>query len=159
MRYDHSPASVTGEQYPTFEVRLTDAPDTSAGPDALDVRIGASNMTNVHTLSPGQLFVLFRAIGNRLADSGDIDSDLWFRMQHMEPRGHRPEIGHHRAAAARGLGVKIPVPVDFPVRPLVAGQPAKDRMTCGTCHRSWDDAVVTEWTPAPSGRCPFEYFH
>lgn len=31
--------------------------------------------------------------------------------------------------------------------------------TCGECGRSWDDAVVTGWTPAPSARCPFEYEH
>jgi hypothetical protein len=32
-------------------------------------------------------------------------------------------------------------------------------MTCGACGRSWDDAVVTAWTPAPSARCPFEHDH
>lgn len=31
--------------------------------------------------------------------------------------------------------------------------------TCGTCLRSWDDSKPTSLTPAPSGRCPFEYFH
>ena len=30
---------------------------------------------------------------------------------------------------------------------------------CGNCGRLWDDAVITSWTPAPSGRCPFEYEH
>jgi hypothetical protein len=29
-------------------------------------------------------------------------------------------------------------------------------VTCGNCGRSWDDTISTEWTPAPSGRCPFE---
>lgn len=51
------------------------------------------------------------------------------------------------------------VPADFPVQPLAPGAQAKDRMTCGTCGRSWDDAIATGWTPAPAGRCPFEYFH
>ncbi len=51
------------------------------------------------------------------------------------------------------------IPADFPVRPLGPNDPAKDRVTCGTCGRSWDDAIGTEWTPAPSARCPFEYFH
>jgi hypothetical protein len=51
------------------------------------------------------------------------------------------------------------VPADFPVQPLRSGQAAKDRVTCGTCGLSWDDAIATTWTPAPSGRCPFEYFH
>ena len=31
--------------------------------------------------------------------------------------------------------------------------------TCGTCGRSWDNAVSTELTPTPSARCPFEYDH
>lgn len=35
----------------------------------------------------------------------------------------------------------------------------KDAVTCGTCHRTWDDAVVTSVTPAPSARCPFEAWH
>lgn len=30
---------------------------------------------------------------------------------------------------------------------------------CGTCGRGWDDSVSTSVTPAPSGRCPFEYEH
>lgn len=51
------------------------------------------------------------------------------------------------------------IPDTHPVRPLADGDPAVDRVTCGTCGRSWDDAVVTEWTPAPSARCPFEYWH
>lgn len=53
----------------------------------------------------------------------------------------------------------IPVPADFSVRPLQPGDVAKDKMTCGTCGRSWDDAVSTQWTPVPAGRCPFEPFH
>lgn len=31
--------------------------------------------------------------------------------------------------------------------------------TCNTCGRSWDDAFITGRTPAPAGRCPFEYEH
>jgi hypothetical protein len=34
-----------------------------------------------------------------------------------------------------------------------------DIVTCGSCGLSWDDAISTSWTPAPSGRCPFEYQH
>ena len=30
---------------------------------------------------------------------------------------------------------------------------------CGHCYRSWDDAHASSLTPAPSGRCPFEYAH
>ncbi len=31
----------------------------------------------------------------------------------------------------------------------------KDPATCGTCHRTWDDAIVTSITPSPSALCPF----
>jgi hypothetical protein len=31
--------------------------------------------------------------------------------------------------------------------------------TCGHCHRSWNDAAISELTPVPAGRCPFEYAH
>ncbi len=51
------------------------------------------------------------------------------------------------------------VPSDRPVRPLRKGQKAKDRVTCGTCGLSWDDAEPRGLTPAPSARCPFEPFH
>jgi hypothetical protein len=37
--------------------------------------------------------------------------------------------------------------------------PESDVTTCGACERSWDDAVITAWTPTPSARCPFEYDH
>lgn len=39
------------------------------------------------------------------------------------------------------------------------GQPIVDIATCGHCGRSWDDAMVSHLTPAPAGRCPFEYDH
>ena len=55
------------------------------------------------------------------------------------------------------------IPKSFPVKPLRRGtrayREAKDLATCGTCGRSWDDAIVTSWTPSPAARCPFENFH
>lgn len=39
------------------------------------------------------------------------------------------------------------------------GKVIKDMATCGVCGRTWNDALITGWTPAPSGRCPFEYWH
>lgn len=30
---------------------------------------------------------------------------------------------------------------------------------CGHCGRSWDNSKPTTWTPTPSARCPFEYWH
>lgn len=52
-----------------------------------------------------------------------------------------------------------PIPKDFPVQPLKPKQKATDKATCGYCGLSWDDGKVTSMTPAPSARCPFEYFH
>jgi hypothetical protein len=52
------------------------------------------------------------------------------------------------------------IPADFEVQPIDPDDPtAIDPATCGTCGLTWDDGVSTSWTPAPSGRCPFEYFH
>lgn len=43
---------------------------------------------------------------------------------------------------------------------VVEVDPADIRATvCGACGRAWDDSVATAWTPAPAGRCPFEYEH
>lgn len=39
------------------------------------------------------------------------------------------------------------------------GHPIVDVATCGHCGRSWNDALSSSVTPAPSGRCPFEYEH
>lgn len=39
------------------------------------------------------------------------------------------------------------------------GRPIVEVATCGTCGRSWNDAAISSVTPAPSGRCPFEYDH
>ena len=39
------------------------------------------------------------------------------------------------------------------------GKVIENISTCGTCGRRWNDAMITGWTPAPSGRCPFEYWH
>lgn len=59
----------------------------------------------------------------------------------------------------RGAGVVLAVPEDFPVAVLAPDEAAGDRVRCGRCERSWDDAVATAYTPAPGGRCPFEAFH
>ena len=50
-----------------------------------------------------------------------------------------------------------PIPKDFPVRPTKKKGP--HIATCGYCKLSWDDSKVTSYTPTPSARCPFEYFH
>lgn len=65
-----------------------------------------------------------------------------------------PHTGQPRRAS-----VVEEIPAHWPVRPIRPVPGDLEVMTCGTCGRSWDDAVVTEMTPAPSGRCPFEPFH
>ena len=39
------------------------------------------------------------------------------------------------------------------------GKLIEDIATCGTCGKSWNDALITGRTPAPSGRCPYEHIH
>lgn len=54
------------------------------------------------------------------------------------------------------------VPADYPVKMLRTAkqvQEATDPVACWSCGRAWDDGIVTGMTPAPSARCPFEYFH
>ncbi len=55
-----------------------------------------------------------------------------------------------------------PIPKDHPVQPLRRGRHAqnwRDEATCGYCGLRWDDGKITSMTPAPSARCPFEYYH
>jgi hypothetical protein len=51
----------------------------------------------------------------------------------------------------------LPIPKDYPVRPVRLER--KGTAECYTCGLKWDDDKVTEMTPVPSGRCPFESFH
>jgi hypothetical protein len=39
------------------------------------------------------------------------------------------------------------------------GSVVEDIVTCETCGKSWNDALISERTPAPSARCPYEYLH
>lgn len=39
------------------------------------------------------------------------------------------------------------------------GRVKQDIVTCGNCGKSWNDALITDRTPAPSARCPYEYIH
>lgn len=64
------------------------------------------------------------------------------------------EWGYKKIAAK-----PVRVPKDFEVQPLKPGENPPGKATCGTCNLSWDDDKPTSWTPAPSGRCPFEYYH
>lgn len=39
------------------------------------------------------------------------------------------------------------------------GEHVPELATCGTCGRTWDDGRISELTPAPGARCPFEGAH
>lgn len=48
----------------------------------------------------------------------------------------------------------------YGVQYVAPQQPAPDGfLRCGTCGRAWNDARASYFTPAPSGRCPFEHWH
>lgn len=95
-----------------------------------------------------------------------IDSQVGYEIGNFKPSlasvkaGTQPTV---RLTLERGrvIGVdELPqVPEDFPVRVLASTDRAGLRVTCGECLRVWDDAVVTQWTPTPAARCPFENWH
>lgn len=39
------------------------------------------------------------------------------------------------------------------------GKTREQIATCGECGKSWNDALITSRTPAPSSRCPYENIH
>ena len=39
------------------------------------------------------------------------------------------------------------------------GAVIEDLVTCGTCGKTWNNALISERTPTPSARCPYEYMH
>lgn len=39
------------------------------------------------------------------------------------------------------------------------GNVVVEMATCGNCGKSWNDALMSSMTPAPSARCPYEYIH
>jgi hypothetical protein len=90
--------------------------------------------------------------------------------EHLTTLRRMPFVSHHDAncnhiSSDSPCWTEEPllnVPRDFPVRPLLSTrdfETAKDVVTCGSCGLSWDDAIPTQYTPAPSARCPFEAFH
>jgi hypothetical protein len=39
------------------------------------------------------------------------------------------------------------------------GNTKVETATCGTCGKSWNDALISSSTPTPGGRCPYEHIH
>jgi hypothetical protein len=101
-----------------------------------------------------------RGLEDGLADVEDSSTETMYDGPYREVRDPRwardAEVQEWRAERTTE---SVPVPDDHPVMVLGPDDPATDRVTCGTCGRSWDDAIATAWTPAPGGRCPFEAWH
>src|SRR5688572_27265898 len=107
----------------------------------------------VHTYSKPKMYD-FRDLGGYTVT---LVTEIWFRDGQRPITVHgmkaRAMFRHYDPVIAAGLWEP------HPVRVLMPDDDARDRTKCGTCLREWDDAIVTEYTPAPSGRCPFEYYH
>lgn len=74
-----------------------------------------------------------------------------FNLMTADQMPRKPARKIKRETVPRSFAVRVLAPRD------VARTPGA--CTCGTCGRSWDDSIATSYTPAPSGRCPFEYYH
>lgn len=59
-----------------------------------------------------------------------------------------------------GILQRIPgAELRWDIAPLVGHAPVVEIHQCGHCGRRWNDAAISSITPAPAGRCPFEYEH
>lgn len=90
---------------------------------------------------------------------GKVSSSARVLRSHMRERHSEPAPDPLGGPMPGVNGSHLPVPDDWPVKPITDTEPARIRATCGECGRSWDDGVSTSMTPAPAGRCPFEAFH
>jgi hypothetical protein len=66
---------------------------------------------------------------------------------------------HVKVSRAKGRLVRNYRGVRYVAKGRRAPVTFKAPCTCGHCGRTWDDAHVSELTPAPAARCPFEYMH
>ena len=87
----------------------------------------------------------------------------------LELRGHPHRDGLAWVVDHGGdYGTILPTPPNAPLTEALRdashygarlGWDGVSTAVCGTCHESWDDALVSSITPAPSARCPFEHEH
>lgn len=76
------------------------------------------------------------------------------------PSGLNDGPDDERDALPADVFVAVPIGATIDRRGVVELPPSSPLATvCGSCGRGWRDEVVTSWTPAPGGRCPFEYDH
>jgi hypothetical protein len=98
----------------------------------------------------------------------DVPANNAARIAELEAR--RDEGNDYGIYEATQLALLTGVPVPLPGSETrgrffvgderyIDGKPVFDWATCGACGLSWNDALITAWTPAPSARCPFEYEH
>lgn len=91
-------------------------------------------------------------------------TDAYFRgpdgaTWHAVNRGDNDIARCHRVAERKRAAWRTWRGVRYVARGKAAPAGFRDPCTCGTCGRTWDDAHGSTWTPTPSGRCPFEYWH
>lgn len=81
---------------------------------------------------------------------GHTGRQRWAARRHNATAAHREERCWHYTDPPRpgwfpaqhsAEYLARQIPEDFPVRPLGPDDAAKDRVTCGECGRSWDDAI------------------
>jgi hypothetical protein len=87
---------------------------------------------------------------------GNMSNGESVGMLQVRVDGKKVEPGR---SGVKNLVQFLQVPADFEVQPLGADENPPGKTTCGNCGLSWDDDIPTTWTPVPSGRCPFEYYH
>lgn len=149
MQTDHGPTPITGETYRTEDGAGTLWLRVQVGSRVIGTPVDGPHIADgAHAEFVDSLAAAIREEAPRpttVVWSYDDDADRSYLYQNcfaeLEPSA---------------------IPADFPVRPLATIEDraaAEDCCTCGTCGLSWDDAVSTEYTPAPSARCPFEAFH
>lgn len=85
--------------------------------------------------------------------------DLFPGQKILEMSGDEIENPEFVDAQIGGSDTHDPIPDSFEVKVLKPEENPPGKTTCGHCHLSWDDDKPTQWTPAPSARCPFEYHH
>jgi hypothetical protein len=119
----------------------------------------SGGVRHVGYIVAGHWFNVYRVLPFQEHKEGWRPRAGWAPSKRLAPVS---ENGAGLGAVKRGERMKPPrIPKTFAVQPLNPRQvkSAIDPATCGTCGLTWDDGIITSWTPAPAARCPFEHYH
>lgn len=135
-------------------------------PDEGDLREVADLAVPIYTADVFATLVETRAYAEDVSDlkggGEDLEQLAKIALYIVAERVATAIVAEAREVAEEHDADSSPFPGDVDehgVRVLEDDDLAAARATCGECGRSWDDGIVTSVTPAPSGRCPFEYAH